>query len=181
MSSTFTSDETKSADEHYKDEVLERQRWAFENISLEAGVKIQSIEDIYAATEANLTKHMLTCPKCKKVLPTYARVLNHMDSVTCRKRVAELNGHEYTPPGSIRYPCKFCGEDVRKCNWVRHEQSAKHKRNVEKLNVQPKKKEKKTYECQVCKKKYSGDRATRDFKRHLKSKKHLTLTRITIK
>jgi hypothetical protein len=128
---------------------------------------VESIDDIYAAIEANMSK-LCDCPKCGKTLPTYAKVLTHTGNVDCRRRVAEKNGHTYMPPGMVRFPCKYCKEDVRKCNWARHEQSAKHKRNVAiTLGHIP------MYHCSVCDKKFTTKRGKRDLKRHMISKKHL--------
>ena len=163
ISDTFSSKQAKETAERHKEDILKRQRWAFGQISLEAGAKVESLDDIYAAIEANMAK-LYDCPKCGKTLPTYAKVLTHTGNVDCRRRVAEKNGHKYLPPGMVRYPCKFCKENVMKCNWNRHEQSAKHKRN---MGVP-------IYHCTVCNKSFTTKRAKRDLDRHLKSKKHLS-------
>ena len=172
MSTTFTGAEAKEASERHQADLLRRQTWAFKQISIEAESEVMSIDDIYAATERNLTKHLYTCPKCGKVMSSYSKVLNHMDNVTCRKLWAEQNGHTYTPPGMMRFPCKYCKEEVQKCNWKRHETSVKHKRNL-RIFQGKKCKPCKVYSCELCDKTFKSKRAKRDLKRHMTSKKHL--------
>ena len=152
----------------FSKQLSERQRWGFDQISKEANCKIESISDIWAATDKNMEK-LFVCPRCGKVLPTYSKVLTHTGNVDCRRRVAEINGHAYIPPGKIRYPCPVCkGSPIQKCNWTRHEQSVKHLENVEKQ---------KGYDlhaltCTICNKTFNSKRAKRDLKRHMESKKH---------
>jgi hypothetical protein len=171
ISTTFTGKEAKKASEQHKADLLKRQTRAFKQISVEADINVMSIDDIHAAIERNLTKHLYTCSKCGKVMSSYSKVLNHMGNPTCRKRVAELNGLTYTPPGMVRFTCKFCKEEVQKCNWKRHEISVKHKRNL-RIALGKKCKSCKVYCCELCEKKFTGKRGKRDLTRHLTSKKH---------
>ena len=159
----------KERDSHHKSEL--------DRISKEEGQRFNSVAEICNFVHAELDKH-LKCNQCGMQLPSYSKLLNHRNSQRCKQRVCQNKGTEYTPDSQKRIVCPFCKTGIRKNYWPQHERTPKHIENEKQFYLKLS-----MHCCLVCNKDFSFKRdgktintqCSRDFKRHLKSVKHLTL------
>ena len=167
--------EIKANEKRWKKERESQHKSALDRISKEEGQRFNSVADICSYVHAELDKH-LKCNLCGLQLPTYSKLLSHRNSQRCKKRVCKNNGTEYIPDSQKRIVCPFCKAGIRKNYWPQHERTPKHIEN-EKLYYL----KQSNHCCLVCDKDFSFKRdgktinpkSRRDFKRHLKSVKHL--------
>ena len=112
-------------------------------------------------------REMRRCYKCKELFATMNSMYNHVDSLRCRKRVAELQGTTYTPPSRMRVVCE-CGLECYKENLEKHTQGRRHAKNMKLLSGE--------FSCHLCNKDFNkAARPQKAYNQHCKGKKHLRL------
>jgi hypothetical protein len=133
-------------------------------MSKEYGHQFDSIEDIWAYTDAEMRKHN-TCKKCGYICRDYDHMERHRGNRECARRqkqkAAELANQEYKPEWKTKKWCAIC--KVSYSRYFKHDETATHLDNLDKFLGG-----KFELKCKICDKPFI---TKKPFIRHLKESK----------
>ena len=152
----------------------EQNRWQWEQMTKEYGVKMTCIGDINAEIERQDTISR-TCKACGLICSNYDNKARHHNSDACRRRIASQRGVVFVPESKMPKYCIQCRQNVQLQSWKRHLVSKKHRDN-ESSAVEHK------WFCPLCDKNFNTrKRPMRCFRNHvLHNKQHLRLCKLNM-